>query len=656
MQKIDEKFYTASSYVSNPLVQPIDDSDKDVTKVSVSLVENLFELGLSSEAIEERILSYYDIELDNEEAQEISELIQDIEERIEEEQQSSPEEPTDVSEIIQEEVSAVNEQNDLELSPIDETTDETWNIEDNLTLFSDGISKEDFMLEFDILNAFENEQALEEQSDFIKSISKIGSDKFFDELDVDLDGTLSEEEILALFGADDDITSISANEFNNVFNKIVEKYPELKEIVEQNALNETEEVQQAVEQQASAPVKKSGSSGSSGSYSSSGSSSSSSGKLPDVPKEPTVQELMQERTKIEQEANTKIQEVEAQKAEFISQLTIDETLKTNYQTAQKNYDDNEKSLDDAIKAISDTDNSIHTVETQLASITGELSTLKTDTDNPEINQANTERRNLLISQQAELQKKKEDLEADKLTQEETKVQLETQQTELKLALDEAYNAMYQALDATQKAQLDSFDQQIQSLETEKAQKLQEIDAKIETAIAREVQEAQQSGETMGSLASNEFGASVIKNALKYEGMTESTGALEKFSTGNYGWCADFVTYVVKETARQMGKSEAEIKEIDKHLGASPYKLRSRNEGHYYLTSDIPASEYQTTIQPGMAFICKGSGASGEHTGLVVEVYADGTFLTIEGNSNNMVRSQRRNISDMYGFVDFSYLM
>ena len=131
------------------------------------------------------------------------------------------------------------------------------------------------MLEFDILNAFENEQALEEQSDFIKSISKIGSDKFFDELDVDVDGTLSEEEILALFGADDDITSISANEFNNVFNKIVEKYPELKEIVEQNALNETEEVQQAVEQQASAPVKKSGSSGSSGSYSSSGSSSSS---------------------------------------------------------------------------------------------------------------------------------------------------------------------------------------------------------------------------------------------------------------------------------------------------------------------------------------------------------------------------------------------
>ena len=65
---------------------------------------------------------------------------------------------------------------------------------------------------------------------------------------------------------------------------------------------------------------------------------------------------------------------------------------------------------------------------------------------------------------------------------------------------------------------------------------------------------------------------------------------------------------------------------------------------------------QNQLQPGMAFIMPGSGSSGQHTGFVVEVYDDGTFLTIEGNSGNMVKQNRRKLSEMYGFVDFSSIL
>ena len=149
-----------------------------------------------------------------------------------------------------------------------------------------------------------------------------------------------------------------------------------------------------------------------------------------------------------------------------------------------------------------------------------------------------------------------------------------------------------------------------------------------------------------------MGAKFVQDALQYLGMKGGS----KFSTGDYGWCADFVTYVVKEVATALGMSKEEVKDLrNNHLGASPQKLVKKNQEHVIETSDLSAKELSNLIQPCMAFICKGGGQPSQHTGFVAEVYNDGTFLTIEGNNGNMVRQNRRNIKDMYRFVDFSYL-
>lgn len=64
------------------------------------------------------------------------------------------------------------------------------------------------------------------------------------------------------------------------------------------------------------------------------------------------------------------------------------------------------------------------------------------------------------------------------------------------------------------------------------------------------------------------------------------------------------------------------------------------------------------VRPGAAFLMSRSGSGSDpssspragHIGLVVCDNGDGTFTTIEGNTSNRVKSRKRRISDMIGFV------
>ena len=296
---------------------------------------------------------------------------------------------------------------------------------------------------------------------------------------------------------------------------------------------------------------------------------------------------------------------------------------------------------------------------QLASLKGELSTLETDTNNEELNAKNIQRKAEIEKQIQTLEQQKKDIEDQKQKAIDAKKELENlannAENGLKKQMDDAYSAMLATMSLDIKTQIDTLKSQIEQAEASKATKLSEIDAKIEAKKAQDVQTAQKSGEMKGQAASNQIGALILEIAQKYLGYNEKDGSYKIFSTGNYGWCADFVTYVVKEAFGKLGYSKEQLKALgSQHLGASPYKLRTKNKDHYYKTENIPKSDYESLV--GTAFICKGSGASGEHTGLVLSVDVEkGTFMTLEGNSNNMVRTQERKISDMYGFVDFSYL-
>ena len=299
------------------------------------------------------------------------------------------------------------------------------------------------------------------------------------------------------------------------------------------------------------------------------------------------------------------------------------------------------------------------MDSQIASLKGEYGALKTDTDNEETNATNAQRKIEIEKQIQALELQKQDIETQKQDAQRVKLELEelsnNSENGLKKQMDDAYNALSLALSSDVKTQIDSLKSQIEQAELNRTTKLAEIDAKIETKKAQDIQSSQKSGELKGKLASNDLGAMILETAKKYLGYNEADGSYKIFSTGDYGWCADFVTYVVKEVFGGLGYTKDQLRTLGSDfLGASPYKLRTKNKDHYYLTENIPQSSYESLV--GMAFICKGSGASGEHTGFVLSVDPEkGTFTTLEGNSGNMVRTQERKISDMYGFVDFSYL-
>ena len=119
------------------------------------------------------------------------------------------------------------------------------------------------------------------------------------------------------------------------------------------------------------------------------------------------------------------------------------------------------------------------------------------------------------------------------------------------------------------------------------------------------------------------GSAIVDTAMKYLGYKESNGSYLKFTQGRVeAWCADFVTYVVKETLGSdtpAGFGSAAV---------SGLRDWGKANGRY-----ISISQW-SQVKPGDIMIQKSNGAS--HTGIVTKVDPDGTIHTIEGNTSDMV--------------------
>lgn len=519
-----------------------------------------------------------------------------------------------------------------------------WSVSNTANLFAEGTSLDNFSATFNqlISGASTNDNDMT----YLNNINTIGSENFFNAIDTNNNGVLEASEINVFSNQDGDATSISAEEFNNVFNQALSKLNSNSPTANNTSVADTAETE--------ATKKSNGNSKSSGSGGSSGSDAS------DVPKGDSLDDLRKQREKIITDSDKEIADLNAQLDSLISESSADDTLKKQYQDAKSAYDENEAKIKTNETQLNEYNVNLHQIESNLAAANGEKDNLKTDTDDAEVNSKNAARI-------TELEKTISDLNAEKKRIQDLKTALETdnnglksQSTNLKTAVDTALSALSAGLPPEVQQNIASLKEQISAAESNKTQKLAEIDAKIKTKEAEEVEQSKSSGELRGKLSSDEFGSKIVETALKYLGDSESNGRYKKFSTGSYGWCADFVSYVVKEVCKDGGMSSSAVKDVAKHLGASPQKLSNRNSGNYYNIRNMSSSELQefarTKLQPGMAFICKGSGASGQHTGFVASVdYENGTITTVEGNSNNMVRQRTRKISDLYGFVDFSYL-
>ncbi len=138
-----------------------------------------------------------------------------------------------------------------------------------------------------------------------------------------------------------------------------------------------------------------------------------------------------------------------------------------------------------------------------------------------------------------------------------------------------------------------------------------------------------------------LGNSIVTTALKYKGYNEKDGSYKKFTGGrSEAWCADFATYVTREALRANGKS------IPKGFGSSSVAgLKSWGQKNGRYVTNVAQAK------PGDIVIFNWS-----HTGIVKNILADGTVVTIEGNTSgkrgtsDRVMQKTRSLKDIKGFV------
>lgn len=149
-----------------------------------------------------------------------------------------------------------------------------------------------------------------------------------------------------------------------------------------------------------------------------------------------------------------------------------------------------------------------------------------------------------------------------------------------------------------------------------------------------------------------FGENIVSTASQYLGYNEANGSYKLFTNGRKeAWCADFVSYVVKEAAEKSGK------QAPSGFGSAAVEdLRQwGKKNQCYLQTEGTENKSKTiaqNVKPGDVVIFK-NGTS--HTGIVKEVFADGSITTIEGNTSDKVAERRYSANDykISGFVQLA---
>ena len=151
--------------------------------------------------------------------------------------------------------------------------------------------------------------------------------------------------------------------------------------------------------------------------------------------------------------------------------------------------------------------------------------------------------------------------------------------------------------------------------------------------------------------STNIGSAIMKNAKKYLGYNEADGSSKKFSDSGE-WCADFVTYVVKETYKEKGLNPPEG--FGNHRVEMLKQWGIENDKYLSLCDNgNKADTIAKKVNIGDIMVLRENGAS--HTGIVSKIYSDGSFETIEGNRYDKVAigKYKANDPDLSGFVQLS---
>lgn len=151
--------------------------------------------------------------------------------------------------------------------------------------------------------------------------------------------------------------------------------------------------------------------------------------------------------------------------------------------------------------------------------------------------------------------------------------------------------------------------------------------------------------------SNYIGINLANNAKQYLGYNEADGSSQKFSDSKE-WCADFVSYVVKETYRAKGLTPPQG--FGNHRVEILKQWGIKNNKYYSLTDKTDkAKAIKNDIKIGDILILRENGAS--HTGFVSKINSDGSFEAIEGNRYDKVAIGKYspNNPEISGFIQLT---
>lgn len=513
-----------------------------------------------------------------------------------------------------------------------------------------------------------NETANQPLSDIFKGL--MSNDTVQGLADIDGDGVVSSSEaktfIEGMAGLDGDVESLSQEDIDALIDSMgTTTESQLAKLVEEaikgveDALDKQREVAaQTASMPAmvgnASPASSTSSASRTNSSTPSSTSSRSASKSKTKTAEDEVEELRKQREQIINDADKKIESKQKEKDNLVSNNTkISTELKSEYSTQQKTLSDIQSKKSDYESKLSTHKGKLSDIDADIAALEGEKSTLKTNNKDSKINSENKSRLSELKKSISAKKEKKANLE-EKIKNDESKIkELEKKEKAQQKVVKDVEKQIGEA-DPKLKAKMDKLTAAIDKLKTEKTSDVAEIDKKIKTKETEQKKEAKKAGESKGK-ASNDIGSGLVKLASKYMGLNEKDGSYKLFTNGRTeSWCADFVTYVVKEYAKENGMS------VSKGFGSpavSNLMSWAQSKGVFDNTSKMSNNQKlsysQKNLSVGDVIIWKSNGAS--HTGIVKSINKDGTFTTVEGNSSDQVKSNKKSIYDksLTGFIKLS---
>ena len=329
----------------------------------------------------------------------------------------------------------------------------------------------------------------------------------------------------------------------------------------------------------------------------------------------TVESLTQKKNEVNGEADTQINAKQAEKNELINSKLSD-ALKAEHQNLTTSIAAANSELAGIRANISSCESRIHTADCNISRIQNELSSLSTNadsnSDNEAIKASREARRSQLNSDLSAAQKEKEAATNELNAEKEKESLKQNELNELESRLGEIEREILQA-DSELAQQVSQIENDINDIKQQKDQDIRAIDARITELKSKEKNNAEFKGTVDGETTE------VARRALE---IASSAEHIKSFTDNKKekDWCVRFATEAYNKALKEFG-IDSELPIWSKNLK----KFAADNGALREIRSGEDRTPIAQNLRPGDIL------QHNNHVYMVMEVYSDGSYRTLEGN-------------------------